>query len=289
MEIFKSEEYIGSGRRISIFSSTCTTVQKLHCHDFVEVVYIQSGSAVQQVDGAFYEVRRGDTLFINYGATHAFEPNGDFRYINICFMPEVLSGAIITVDNAIALLSLTAFDEMRKDKNGGKISFFGEERREVEFILSCMLREFASDLPSSDKVMENYLSILFAKMLRKTLPEDSAKQNRDIWDALHAYIDENLSQELTLSALAKKSFYNPSYFSRLFKQKFGTSLSEYVRQKRMEQAMKLLRQSDLSVEEVIDATGYNDRSAFYHAFSKAAGMAPAEYRARYSKIHPQKE
>lgn len=278
MKIYKSEHYIKSGKTISIKKTAQKNVEALHSHDFIEIVYVLAGKAVQRVDEANYEVERGDIIFINYGSLHAFEPCGAFEYVNICFMPEVISSAIITQDNALALLSLTAFDEMRKDKNGGKLSFFSDERKEIEFIIAKMLDEYNSELPESDRVIENYLGILLTKMLRKTLISDTGVQIKDVWEELTEYIDENLHDELTLSALAKKSFYNPSYFSRIFKQRFGMSLTDYIRQKRIEHAMQLLRDTELSVDDVLTRAGYSDRSAFYHAFSKIAGATPTEYR-----------
>ena len=283
MRIFKAEKYIGKGT-VGIFRQDLhQNREEEHSHDFIEVVYVLSGSAVQWVDGESYEVSRGDMIFINYGACHAFQPRDDFQYINICFLPEVLCAKLVDGENALAMLSLTAFDELRREKNGGKLSFSGEARGEVEFILGSMLREYRQQLPACEQVLESYLSILFSKMLRKTLAGEDAAQIRDAWQSLREYIDENLGQELTLSALAKKSFYNPSYFSRMFKQKFGVSLSHYLRQKRIEQAMGLLADTDLSVEKIMEKTGYNDRSVFYHAFSKIAGMAPAEYREKVKK------
>jgi len=254
-----------------------------HSHEFIEVVYVLSGSATQWVDDLHFEVSRGDMIFINYGAGHSFEPQDTFRYINICFMPEVLSNAIITPDNALALLSLTAFDEIRRDKNGGKLSFGGEERRVIEFLLFDMLREFEAGLPLSNQVIESCLSVLFSKMLRKILMNGSDAGIGSVWEDLTAYIDENLHENLTLPALARQSFYNPSYFSRIFKQKFGVSLSDYIRQKRMEQAMRLLQETELSVEEIMERIGYKERSAFSHAFSRHTGAAPAEYRAKMKR------
>lgn len=278
MKIYKYENCIGNGRRIGISRKLQVTTERLHCHEFIEIVYVLSGRAVQRVDNASYDVERGDVIFINYGSCHAFEPTESFEYVNIYFMPELLSDSIITPENALALLSLTSFDEMRKEKNGGKISFFGDDRREVEFILSAMMREHTLDLPSSEAVIESYLGILFTKMMRQTVPTGDGAPTRDFWDELCEYIDKNLHEELTLSALAQKSFYNPSYFSRIFKQKYGISLSDYIRRRRIEHAMTLLTDSELSVDEIIARTGYTDRSAFYHAFSKITGMAPAEYR-----------
>lgn len=277
MRIFRAADYIPAGT-ISIFQGAGShRREQTHSHDFIEVVYVLSGHAVQWVDGQEYPVCRGDVVFVNYGACHAFTPEADFQYINICFLPEVLCGGILRQENALALLSLTAFDELRQEKNGGKLSFAGQERTELEGLLKSMLKEYRQREPAWEQVLESFLRILFAKMLRKTLPEQE-QLLQDTWQQLQAYIDTHLDRELTLSALAEKSFYNPSYFSRIFKQRFGVSLSRYLRERRIGAAMELLRTTSLSVEQIMERTGYRDRSAFYQAFSQIAGMTPAEYR-----------
>lgn len=282
MKIYKAEQHIANGRTIGISRQIHYKPEPLHAHEFIEVVYILSGKAIQHVDAECYEVERGDVIFINYGSLHAFEPLEDLELVNVYFMPELLGDAIITPENALALLSLTAFDEMRRDKSGGKLSFAGDERRELETIMLAMLREDAEQRPGFERVIENYLGILFTVMLRKTVI-DGSNAEADAWSALTDYIDENLHERLTLSSLAQKCFYNPSYFSRVFKQHFGVSLSDYLRAKRIGQAMRLLTETEATVDEIAEQTGYADRSTFYHAFSKQTGTSPAEYRAKKVK------
>ena len=279
MYVYSGKNWIKAGNSIGIFASKGGTVEGEHKHDFIEIVYITFGSASQFVDGERFEVKRGDMLFINYGCVHSFVSGDDnFSYINICFSPEVVENVIITKENAFALLSLTAFDEMRKDSGGGMISFHGEERKEIENILAYMLSEYKSESSSYSTVLECYMNILMAKMLRKVESQLTVEAENDVWGALTEYIDDNLTSELTLGALAKKSFYNPSYFSRAFKQKFGVSLTEYVGRKRIEYAVKLLRETELSVDEIVAKSGYSERSTFYHAFSKYTGKSPSDYR-----------
>jgi len=103
-------------------------------------------------------------------------------------------------------------------------------------------------------VIENYLSILFSYMLRRSLlPEIFSSAN--VWENLVQYISSNPDGELTLDALAKRCFYNPSYFSRVFKQKFGISVTEYVRERRMEQAKNLLQNTNKTVEKIMEEVG----------------------------------
>jgi len=274
---YEAKKYIKSGRTLGMFSLREDRPQQLHCHDFIELVYITSGSALQQVDGADYQVSRGDMLFINYGATHAFVPQDRFSYVNICFLPELLCESV-TRDNALALLSLTAFDELRRERSGGMLSFSGQDREEVEFILQAMLREHQNDEPYADQILTHYLNILLTKMLRPSA--QTLQKDDDLWQELERYISDNLQEPLTLELLARRCFYNPSYFSRTFKQKIGCSLSEFIREKRMAEAKRLLTETERSLDDIAALVGYSDRSAFCHVFARSVGMFPGEYRSK---------
>jgi len=282
MKIYKREELIQQGKSIHIFKSTSLHAP-LHTHEFIELIYVLSGRAEEYVDDLHYTAEAGDIIFIHQGSRHSFSADSDYAYMNICFSPENLTEAVLTPTNAFSLLSLAAFNEMRSDAASGKISFPPEERPEIENILTAMRAEEKNGLPSWDTVMENYLNILMTKMLRRyrlPLPEEELD---DMWQELADYIDANLNTKLTLSDLAQKCFYNPSYFSRIFKEKFGMSPFEYIQRKRVDSATRLLQESTLSVDEISLRVGFSDRSGFYHAFSKYVGCAPADYRKNAKK------
>ena len=95
---------------------------------------------------------------------------------------------------------------------------------------------------------------------------------------LFCYIDNNLDSKLTLNDLAQKCFYNPSYFSRIFKEKFKISFVEYITQKRLARAIELLKNTDVSVSDVGQRVGFSDNKSFYHAFSRYYHCTPSQYR-----------
>lgn len=279
MKIYKSEKFIPKGKSIGLFAHEMKDrlPENEHGHDFIEIVFVTGGEALQSINGKEYSVRGGDVLFINYGAVHSFVPVGDFSYVNVCFMPELLMEKI-TGENALALLSFTAFDELCESGNGGVIRFLGKERACVEFILKEMLFEQEKGDTPSQKIIENYFNVLLEKMLRKTRVSDATENDNDAWEQLTEHINDNLSDKLTLADLAKKSFYNPSYLSRAFKQRYGVTLTEYIAKKRVEKAITLLKIGNASVEEICEEVGFSDRSAFYHAFDKYAGCSPKTFR-----------
>ena len=277
MRVFKSESVIGSGD-IGLNKKNVVDGFALHTHDYIELEYICDGEGVHTVDGNEIRVRRGDMIFMNYGATHSFTTESGFSHIEIYFSPRLVESGGANLKNTLALLALSSFDGMRRDRNVGVISFSGQDRRDLEFILEAMMREQEARRQSYEAVLSSYLNVVLTKMLRasdlKQIPED-------IWQSIKAYIDSNFAERITLEAVAAKCFYNPSYFSRAFKLKFGVSLTEYVRQKRIEQARLILETEDAPVEEIMSRIGFTDRSAFYHSFAEASGMTPAEYRAAY--------
>ena len=277
MRVFRSETVIGEGE-IGIRKVEVTSGFPLHTHDYIELEYILGGEGIHTVDGKEHRVRRGDMIFLNYGATHSFSTEQGFSHIEIYFSPTLLETGGSTMKSALALLALSSFDGMRREQNGGIVSFSGQERREVEFILEAMLRENAHHAQGFESVMSGYLNVLLIKMLRSS---DTEELSDDIWQSLKAYIDSNPEEHITLTGLAAKCFYNPSYFSRVFKQKFGVSLTEYVRSRRIERSKELLKTTDLPIEKVMSEVGFTDKSAFYQAFKKRCGKTPAEYRSEF--------
>ena len=276
MEIYHKDDLIASGVTVGIRRSEGCVFCDVHTHDFIEIVAILNGEATETIDGVSHRVRRGDMIFMNYGATHSFSSEEGFSHVEIFFSPDLLSGDTVTEKNALSLLALSAFDRLRGEEGGGVVSFHGEDAREAEFILSAMLREASRGDAVSASVIENYLGVLLAKMARNategtTLPDD-------VFASLRTYIDEHPEEKLSLGALAKKCFYNPSYLSRAFKQRFGLSPSEYVKERRLSLAAELLLAGSDTVECVMEKVGYTDRTAFYAAFAKRYGATPAEYR-----------
>lgn len=250
----------------------------LHKHDFIEIIYILRGSATEIVNGESYEVRRGDLLFINYEATHQFITHEPLSYINLCFKPEAITESVLTPENAFAMLQLTAFDEIRRDSDEGIVSFADEERDEIERLLHLMLGEYKQRPPSWRTMMESYMNILFIRILRRIRVVSTAKDEPDIWSELIDYIDQNPGADLSLPTLAKKCFYNPSYFSRVFKERFNITLTEYINRRRIDHAIRLFRETSKTAEEISETVGFSSKSSFYRVFTKITGKSPSEFR-----------
>lgn len=283
MRIYKLENYIQGELSFHIFDEqVINNSLPPHRHEFAEIVYIIDGFATQIINGISYDAYRGDMFFMNRNCTHSFKTSEQFTYFNICFSPETIVKRVIDRDNALDLLSLSALEEIQSEQTPiGRFTFDGHERILIEGILLDMYKEYNANNSERNAVLESYITILVAKLLRKmhTSHQNESRELSEVWRALSEFIDENLSQKLSLENLAQKCFYNPAYFSRAFKQKFGYSPIEYIARERSHKAATLLADDfNFSMEEIAEKCGFGDKSSLYRSFEKFYGCSPSEYR-----------
>lgn len=95
------------------------------------------------------------------------------------------------------------------------------------------------------------------------------------------YIRANYAQKIQMDELAARFFFNPTYFSELFKKETGKNFTDYLAEVRMEAAKQLLRDTRLPVHALAEQVGYHDAKYFSQQFIKLVGIKPVEYRRLY--------
>ena len=103
------------------------------------------------------------------------------------------------------------------------------------------------------------------------------------------YIDDHLHEQIPVSDLAAKLELNQSYLSVLFKKETGLTISDYIRQRRVEAAKGMLRYSSYSCSDIGNYLSFCSQSHFISVFRKATGMTPRQYRARFGSRESLKE
>ena len=117
----------------------------------------------------------------------------------------------------------------------------------------------------------------FPSAHKKVSPPPSGSKTGLISD-VKAYIRTHLSEDLSSVLIAKRFFLNPDYLNRLFKEKEGITLHQYVLDERMETAKALLQNSQETINQISLSVGYDNFSYFSQVFRKYTGMTPGEYR-----------
>ena len=97
------------------------------------------------------------------------------------------------------------------------------------------------------------------------------------------YVESNLNADLSLSTLANLNNVSSSYLSTLFKKDVGTNLTNYVNSKRMENAQRLLEDSNSQIQVIAQNCGYLDVQYFSKLFKRYTGSSPQKYREQIRK------
>ena len=120
----------------------------------------------------------------------------------------------------------------------------------------------------------------FLFYLVKSIRIKREEENINPMEKCREYLQKHYMEELSLETVAAKFHFNPSYFSTLFKQSIGTSFSEFLSCIRMEQAVKLLSESEEKIKNIALKVGYRDSNYFIRSFKKRYGVTPEDFRRR---------
>ena len=116
----------------------------------------------------------------------------------------------------------------------------------------------------------------YCLLVKNYANQDYSRQVREVVN----YIQLHLEEELSLSTLAEHFCKNASVLSNIFSKEIGQSLTKFIQQTRMQEAIRLFNTTDMSVSEVALAVGYQDFSYFSKVFSRHVGCSPKEYQSR---------
>lgn len=95
---------------------------------------------------------------------------------------------------------------------------------------------------------------------------------------VRAYISENLSENISLDEAASAAGTSSFYLSKLFKEETGETFINYLTDRRLEKAKRLLIETDLSIKEITGQAGYNDQNYFSRLFKNKFGVSPTDFR-----------
>ena len=97
---------------------------------------------------------------------------------------------------------------------------------------------------------------------------------------IHSQLLRHMERRITIEELSKQYLINPTTLKAVFKAAYGTSLAAHIKEHRMEQAAKMLRETNMSVAAIAQAVGDDSQRKFTAAFKGAFQVLPRDYRKR---------
>ena len=245
----------------------------LHAHNCYEIIYLKRGTLRLQVDRRQYQVQGPSLIFLNKLEQHSLQVVGDIyeRYY-LCISP-VSAGNLIREYTLLTLLS-------NRPKDFSHVLDVASLQVEVERIFNACIDEQAQIMPYTNQRQAALLTDLLVQIYRQKPTLFTAESNKSIstiW-SIQCRFEREYAEKINLSSLAEEYHMSVSYLSHLFKRITGYSVMEYLTMCRLSVAKKLLSETNMSVTDVVFATGFSDSSNFSRVFKREIGCSPMEYK-----------
>ncbi|MGC5704019.1 helix-turn-helix domain-containing protein [Pseudomonas sp. NFXW11] len=229
---------------------------ELHAHDYHQIVLPQTGSMDIEVDGRGGKVDWNQGVIIPAGTPHAFSAKTSNTFL-VLDVPLPSTGMQKTEAETIKKLNERSFFPVRP---------------EIRHLLDYATHS-AALLTGSSEVAQSWSTLLMSSLV---LPHNNTPDHGQFTLARAlTYIENNLEKHLTVSEIARVSGTSERRLYVVFEQHLRTTPFAHVTRLRLNLAMDLLRDTQLSIAEIAHRVGYSDQSALNHALKKSHDLTPA--------------
>lgn len=249
-----------------------------HWHNSIEIIYVLKGSLHIKIDTDSFTLNEREVEIINSDESHEIQGIDDNKVLIFNIDPFFFEKYYKDINN-IFFYTNSNDDE---DQNG-------PEYEELKTILSQMLCEYVQKLEDYDEEIEELLITLLYHLVNNfhylTHEKEELKEKTDQLARYHRiskYIYNNYNNNITLKEIAKKEFLSPHYLSHEIKYATGYSFTDLINLTRIEESIKLLLDSDMSISEISDEIGFSHVRYFNKNFKYYYGCTPLQYRKKYA-------
>lgn len=291
--IYRGDKYFRDGEAFSIlpYAEVEKPQLQLHSHDFVEICYVYAGSGYHVIDDQEYRVAKGDLFLINYEMTHGFYRGREDKELltyNLLFKPGFLDENLLPFHDFSSLTMSYLFkNEWDDDLVREDLRLSSSDQREFDSLISKMLHEYNARQDGYIAILRAHMIELIVKMMRafsnRSTHDPVQPRKASMIEAAIRHLDDHYNETTSLVELARKTFISKNYFCQLFKETTGMTVSQYTQQVRIEEASRLIIETDKSMAEIAYEVGYSDYKAFYVTFKKLKGVSPGEYNKKWGQ------
>lgn len=282
--VVDSEKLLERGKLIEIRPHTRFVHFPRHRHNYVELLYMCSGSTTHIINGTQTLVlHTGDLLFLNQAVYHEILPasEGDVG-VNFLILPQFFDRSFRMLEQENVLRDFLISTLAGESAFAGYLHIAAHDILPVQNLLENMIWTLLEKKPGVNVLNQTTMGLLllnlamFAEDVNRTAPGN--REESMVFTALK-YIETSYKNG-TLEEIAAQLHLPPYTLSRLLKHHTGQNFKQLLQQRRLQQAAYLLGNTRLPADAVLEAIGYENSSYFYRIFREKYGCSPAEYRRR---------
>lgn len=231
-----------------------------------ELIFVKRGNLAMEESGQRFDLQPGQTLILwpdrHHRGVEPYKRDLSFYWIHFSLVPtRESSGTKITIPQTATLVRpdrmAELFHRFLSEQEEGHVSPY-----EGDLLLSLMLLEVNR---SHHRPVAPLTSGLLARA--------------------DNYISESFHRNIGAGDVARSLRLNPDYLGRIYHQARGHTLTQAIHRRQIREALTLLRETTLNVDEIASASGFQDPRYFRRIFSRYQGVSPIRYRNFHTRIH----
>ena len=282
-DVIDAGKLLDAGKLIQVRTHTRFIHFPRHTHNYIEVIYMCSGSTRHVIDGNDVVLGQGELLFLNQRAVQEIYPAGeDDIAVNFIILPEFFDYSLKMIGEEKNLLRDFVIDCLKGESGRACYMHFKvADVLPVQNLLENLIWSIWNRQPNKRSINQATMGLLFLQLMNhmdRMEMGDEGKQSR-LMIAVLDYVEEHY-REGGLGELSGLLHYDMCWLSREIKKITGKNYTELVQEKRLNQAAYLLEHTTMSVMEIAAAVGYDNISYFHRIFQKRFGLTPRKYRVR---------
>lgn len=285
--VIDGKQMLERGKLIDIRTHTRFVHFPRHSHDYIEIIYMCTGETTHIVnDTERVALHQGDLLFLNQNATHEIYPAGENDIaVNFIVLPEFFDNAFEMIPEENVIRDFLVGGLQQNPRGMDYIYFQVSQVLPVQNLLENLIWSFLHKQGNTRNMNQTTMGLLMLHLTNCTECISGANprqyEQSQMFTVLR-YIEDNYRSG-TLTELAGQMNQSVAGLSRFIKKQTGWNFQQLLQQKRLSQAVFLLTTTNVTVEEILVAVGYDNSSYFHRIFRERYGTTPKRYRMERKK------
>ena len=251
-----------------------------HSHDFIEMMYVCSGSITHVFNKNEVTVNTDSVIFFGKNTKHSIRTAAQNDLgVNLIISTDMFKSLLNDIRKN-SDLRVTEFEALIGTQGASFFVFDCTENTAIQNLMENMIEHVIVEGNSDGYILKQSISLLMcyiAHAEEKSLSSGPSSQREKLQRKIIEYIRSSYSTA-TLSELANMLGFSTPYVSRMICNSFGLSFKELLIRERFSVACDLLCTTNIPIGDIINHIGYENSSYFHTEFKKRYGVTPKNYR-----------
>lgn len=278
-----SAKMLEKGELIAVRTHTRFIHFPLHRHNYIEVLYVCEGTLTNLIDEKKVTVHAGELLFLNQHTYHEILPAGEHDIaINLMILPEFFDVAYDMIGSNNVLVDFLANILRQNEERGEYLHFKVSDVLQIQNLMENLIYSVVNGQGGQNKINQTTMGLIFLYLLdsvqyaKMRLPDQYENM---IGMTTLAYIEQKYPTA-TLTELCQELHLPMHTLSKMIRRMTGFNFKELLQRKRLSKAVELMCETDLPINEIIAAVGYENHSYFHRVFKERYQTTPRAFRVK---------